>query len=217
MVQGNKLGTDPTGTASVPNYFAGVEIENSTLNTIGGGVAGAGNLISGNTLLGVALRNNCTQSFVQRNLIGTDVTGMAALANGTTGVNVIDSPNNRIGGIQSSEGNVISGNLNNGISLTKGSSLLGSNLVEGNYIGTSIGGATALGNGRSGVEISTTFNMVGGVWGSGRGNVISGNGFSGVGIEYEGQFKHAPGKHHRPGQRGQRAAQRIGRCDGQRL
>ena len=61
-----------------------------------------------------------------------------------------------IGGSEPGAGNVISGNLNRGITLD-GSN----NLVQGNFIGTSVTGQP-LGNARTGVEIGGSGNIVGG-------------------------------------------------------
>ena len=50
-IQGNFIGTDATGTNALPNTIAGVTIDTgSSSNLIGGTVAGARNVISGNKL-----------------------------------------------------------------------------------------------------------------------------------------------------------------------
>src|SRR5439155_1210568 len=48
LLQGNLIGTDQTGTLALPNTGAGIELDGASNNTIGGTVAGAGNLISAN-------------------------------------------------------------------------------------------------------------------------------------------------------------------------
>ena len=50
-VQGNFIGTNASGTGALPNANDGVELAdtNTTGNIIGGTVAGARNVISGNT------------------------------------------------------------------------------------------------------------------------------------------------------------------------
>src|SRR2546430_15581350 len=81
-----------------------------------------------------------------------------------------------IGGTVSGAGNVISGNLDRGITLD------GANkLVEGNFIGTDVTGLQPLGNARSGVEIGGSGNTVGGT-NNGAGNLIAFNGVNGGGF-----------------------------------
>ena len=48
LVEGNLIGTDVSGTQTIPNLGNGVEISGSVANTIGGTTPGASNLISGN-------------------------------------------------------------------------------------------------------------------------------------------------------------------------
>ena len=55
-VQGNRIGTDVTGTQKLPNAKSGEEIGDAG-NFVGGMEAGAGNLISGNDEHGVLLRS----------------------------------------------------------------------------------------------------------------------------------------------------------------
>ena len=55
LVVGNTIGTDITGTIAIGNGLAGVEIYESSDNTIGGTTAAARNLISGNSDYGVEI------------------------------------------------------------------------------------------------------------------------------------------------------------------
>ena len=129
----------------------------SPTNTIGGTATGAANLISGNTSYGVWLNGaSATDDTIEGNLIGTDVTGTMAVANGN-GVELdAGASSNTIGGLTATPGtgagNLISGNNTTnaaGIDITgRGSS---NNVVEGNVIGLGSGG-TALGN-TNGVEV----------------------------------------------------------------
>ncbi len=180
IIQGNYIGTNPAGTAAVPNV-RGVFIDGGSNRTIGGTVAGAGNVISGNGTggndHGLSLANtfNCT---VQGNLIGTNAAGTAALGNGGHGIQIFNSNLITIGGPTSAARNVISANRNNGI-LINGSSIV----VQGNLIGTDVNGTANLGNGQTtgaaGVELSGgSDNTIGGV-NAGAGNVIAYNGCAG--------------------------------------
>ena len=49
VIQGNYLGTDPTGTLALGNGGYGIALNNALLNKVGGTAAGDGNVISGNT------------------------------------------------------------------------------------------------------------------------------------------------------------------------
>ena len=84
-VQGNYIGTDVTGSLAVSTTTpAGIYFESGSGNSIGGSVAGAGNVISGNALAGVEFTGaGTTDNLVQGNLIGTNAAGTAAVPNGT--------------------------------------------------------------------------------------------------------------------------------------
>ena len=99
VVAGNFIGTNPAGTAAMPNVQGGVLLEaGATNNTIGGTTAAARNIISGNAGDGVDFTDSTTTSnIVEGNFIGTDVSGTAALAN-SNGVQIIGVGSNTIGG-----------------------------------------------------------------------------------------------------------------------
>jgi titin len=118
QVQGNLIGTDVNGTASVGNSFDGVGIQNGVSdNTIGGTTAGARNVISGNSGQGVRIDGGgTTGNQVLGNFIGTKVNGTAALGNSDGGVLIASSAsNNTIGGTMSGEGNTIAFNGGAGV------------------------------------------------------------------------------------------------------
>lgn len=120
QVQGNYIGTDLTGTASVPNGH-GILILTAG-NTIGGTVEGAGNLISGNTYFGIVLElvsPPVSENTIQGNLIGTDVTGTKALGN-SAGIIINGGSDNTIVGLTAGAGNVIAFNKTDGINITPG-------------------------------------------------------------------------------------------------
>jgi HYR domain len=170
VVEGNFIGTDPTGTNDSPRVtFIGVKAL-SPGNRIGGTSPGARNVFGGCTSAGINLTGAAgTNNTVQGNYIGTDKTGTKAIANGT-GINV-DSSLNLIGGIPPGAGNLISGNSGSGISITSAST----NVVEGNLIGLAITGASALPNGNGGIFLNAArFTRIGSAATGGR-NVISGN------------------------------------------
>ena len=171
IVQGNYIGTDVGGTIDLGNATSGVSVTGTgfTGNVIGGSGAGEGNLISGNNQIGVDIQQ-VTNTRVEGNLIGTDVTGTLDLGNTLDGVRIISASSNSIGAASAGGRNIISGNNSAGVDIV----LASGNSVEGNYIGTDITGELAVPN-LTGVTInSATGNTVGGYSAAER-NVISGN------------------------------------------
>jgi titin len=177
VLQGNRIGVDPTGTMALSNTSDGITIADAGSNLIGGTVSGAANVISGNLGNGVLLYGGAMGNLIQGNYIGTDVSGRAALSNALAGV-LIESAGNTVGGLADGARNVISGNGLDGVWLAAAGAT--SNFVTGNFIGTDITGTSPLANARGGVGISdASGNTVGGS-SQGAGNVISGNGDAGI-------------------------------------
>jgi hypothetical protein len=179
-VQGNYIGTDVTGTHALGND-EGVTIRNGSNNLIGGTEPGAGNLLSGNRFSGTDISS--AGNVIQGNRIGTDVTGTQALGNGFLGVYLGGASNNLIGGTEAVAGNLISGNSWYGVDIDNYRSADGSNLVQGNRIGTDVTGTQPLGNGRDGVLITRMNNNTIGGEAPGAGNTIAFNGGDGVRVD----------------------------------
>lgn len=168
LIQGNFIGTNAAGTAALGNGAGGVRVSGSpfALNVVGGTVPGAGNLISGNQRGVYSLGPG---TLIQGNLIGTDVTGTQAIANGT-GVEA-QGIDNVVGGTVPGARNIISGN-------TQGVYISGTgSKLQGNFVGTDITGTIALGNTDGGV-FGGNQALIGGTTPEAR-NVISGNGGNG--------------------------------------
>ncbi len=138
---------------------------------------------------GVTL-NSVHQMLIVGNFVGVETDGATAAANDGSGIALLKSSGNTIGGTSAQDRNIVSANLQQGI-LVSGSS---SNVIMNNYIGTNETGTAALGNGFNGVLItgSSKQNLVGGEETGGNdptqgvfdvppeGNLISGNGYYGV-------------------------------------
>jgi titin len=178
LVQGNYIGMDATGTNALGNAINGLSVDSAGSNTVGGSLAGAGNLISGNSAYGLQIFNTpATANLVQGNYVGTDAKGLLARPNQLGGISVL-SPGNVIGGPSPGAGNLVSGNLAAGIFL--GGAHAANNLVQGNFIGTSIDGTSRLGNGGAGIGINgAPGNTIGGT-ANGAGNLLSANGDAGI-------------------------------------
>ncbi len=176
-VEGNYLGTDPSGTRDLGHGDYGVAIGGAPDNTIGGTTPGARNLISGN-LGGIGIEGDgATGNKVKGNYIGTDKSGTADLGNRSSGVLIDDAPGNTVGGTVAAARNIISGNDAYGVQIEGGGAT--GNEISGNYVGTDRSGASPLEN-ADGVSIDgAPGNTVGGTTVGAR-NVISGNDSEGV-------------------------------------
>ena len=116
------------------------------------------------------------------NYIGVVSGGVSALPNAGNGV-LVDggASSNTIGGTAAGASNVISGNLNSGLSVEgTGTS---DNLIAGNLVGTDVTGSHAISNAFEGMYFGsgTSNNTIGGT-ANGSGNVISANGNGGIWI-----------------------------------
>ncbi|MGA2788742.1 MAG: hypothetical protein ABSF60_14570, partial [Verrucomicrobiota bacterium] len=183
LVEGNYVGTDITGTNAVPNTLAGIYAPSPggpSGNIIGGTVAGARNVISGN-YYGVYLANPATTgNLVEGNYIGVSPDGTHAVGSTFTGVIIFaGATNNTVGGTAAGAGNLISGCWGYGVYISDDGT--SGNLVQGNIIGADLTGTSALGNGYANVflQLGATNNAIGGT-GAGAGNEIAFSGGAGV-------------------------------------
>ncbi|HUF54338.1 MAG TPA: hypothetical protein VMR52_11280 [Dehalococcoidia bacterium] len=178
VVQGNYIGTDVTGSAAIGNARG---IYNEAIGTlIGGTLPGAGNLISGNTNVGVTVTEEGT--VIQGNRIGTNSPGTGALPNNTGISAEFDGPV-IIGGSEPGAGNLISGNAPGGGIIAETSVT-----VHGNRIGTNLTGTAAVAN-INGISLfpGSEGSTIGGP-AAGERNVISGNNGPGL-VLMSGQVK----------------------------
>jgi uncharacterized repeat protein (TIGR01451 family) len=137
-----------------------------------GGSSIRGLAIVGFTGSGIVL-NSAGGNVVASNYLGIEPSGTTAEGNGT-GLSIVGSSSNTVGGTAAGAGNVISGNSGAGISIEFSTTDAASNLVVGNEIGTSANGLLVLGNKLGGVVISgASNNQIGGPGSAA--NVISAN------------------------------------------
>lgn len=201
LIEGNSntvlgcfIGTDPSGTVAVPLEAANIRILGGSNNVIGS--PGQGNLLSGSGSAGIiitATTSNVSDTVIQGNLIGTDLTGTAAIPNGgggssTPAITLLTSVGGRtisgtiIGGLSSGQGNVIAGNLDSGIALqiTTGGGIFSTSIV-GNLIGVTSTGTTALPNQGQGILLDFLVNSAASISGTIiESNVISANTANGI-------------------------------------
>jgi hypothetical protein len=180
IVSGNYIGTDVTGTAALGNESIGIGLAGGAqYNLIGGDAPGETNVIGGNHLEGVFVGDTRTMyNTVSGNYIGTNASGTTALPNGSSGVHLASrAQDNVIGGASAVEGNLISGNGGDGVTMA-GNGVM-NNVVSGNYIGTDAAGHAPLKNHRCGVAVSASAgpNTIG------PSNLIAYNELSGVRVD----------------------------------
>ncbi len=184
-IQGNYIGTNPTGTASNPNEI-GVSHRGTSGTGQGALIGGLNpedrNIISGNTDGSAAAASYpSTDWVIQGNYIGVGADGVTAIPNSSTGgsgaLSIDDCSDALVGGTSIGAANVISGNTSYGLAPHNSPGLV----IQGNLIGTDWTGEVALPNQKIGVIISgdQTGSVIGGTTASAR-NIISGNIISGV-------------------------------------
>ncbi|MBU1669536.1 MAG: right-handed parallel beta-helix repeat-containing protein [Actinobacteria bacterium] len=176
LVQGNYIGTDANGAGAIGNTGHGIFIYGDPFASTGAQIDG--NLISGNGENGIEIQI-ASHTTVTGNFIGTDVDGTSALPNKGHGVDV-NSDDITIGGTTPAEGNVISGNDQQGINVDDSSGCV----IKANLLGIDAGGAAAMPNSWSGICVSSKAEnaTIGGTT-AGERNVISGNDIYGVDIQ----------------------------------
>jgi parallel beta-helix repeat protein len=162
-VAGNLIGVYADGTTGMGNQGNGVAITGDAHDNIIGGPQPTfnvvpHNVISANTLSGVAILDNAQDNTVNFSFIGTVLNGTQALANGGDGVLVDGGESNTIGSTDSTLPTVISGNSGDGVELMNTSG----NTVQGTMIGTDALGVANVGNGGSGIHIlNGSNNLIG--------------------------------------------------------
>ncbi len=90
VIQGNLIGTDPTGNRPLGNTGWGI-ILNDNYNIIGGTQPGQANVISANSLGGILIHNAFNNEIVG-NTLGTNSAGTRPLANGGPNIQCLATP-----------------------------------------------------------------------------------------------------------------------------
>jgi CSLREA domain-containing protein len=212
-VQGNYIGLDPTGMLARPNIHNGVLVStydpgfgycgaSGDNNVIGGDIAGAGNIVSGNTADGIVIgiRGGGTLSGnrVQGNLVGLAADGTTVVANGLASAGILvagaylgvgAATNTVIGGTTAAARNVVAGNGVNGFGIriepgNPGAPSPTGTIIQGNYVGLDQSGTVARGF-ATGIHAGGPGTVIGGTAAGAR-NVVSGNGSHNILVEPNG-------------------------------
>ncbi len=176
---GNYLGTNAAGSAAVANSFMGVQMDNSSNNTIGGASLDSSNLISGNGQTAIQIIGG-NFNRILGNTIGLQADKSSALGNSGSGIYLNNTNFTQIGGIGALSGNIISSNNSIGINIENSRSTS----IKSNIIGTSQNTQLARGNMANGIQLTNSRQTIIGGDHLTEGNIISCS--SGAGINFEG-------------------------------
>jgi hypothetical protein len=131
IIEGNKIGTDPSGNQVRNNTNRGIHLNNAGGNTVGGNPnAGGINVISGN-FIGLDISGlSATDNIVRFNNIGANAGANQVLGNNTNVRVTAGASRNRIGSaVTSSFDNAIFGSLSEGVLIDSANG----NLVQANF------------------------------------------------------------------------------------
>jgi uncharacterized repeat protein (TIGR01451 family) len=179
LIEGNAIGVDPSGNVADANG-QGILVSGTSNNTIGGSLAGAGNVISGNTASGILIENGGGQAAnneIAANHIGTNASGSAALGNGAAGIDIEGASGTEIGLAEVGMGNVVSGNKGPGIEVAASAIVT---VIQNNFIGIAANGTTPIGNGGDGILLDNALSTTIGGTGKNQGNLIGCNQANGI-------------------------------------
>ena len=172
IIQGNRVGTDSTGTQAVGNNAFGILVSNSDNNLIGGAQLVRQNIVSGNGGAGISIGSNSSGNRLERNYIGLDQSGTVALGNGTTGIFL------RAGATDTTViNNFVASNVSSQITIV--GSTTTNNVVTQNRIGFGTGFA-AFDGGNIAILLNAPGNTIGGSTRA-DGNIITGA-VAGIGL-----------------------------------
>ena len=177
-ITGNRIGTDWSGTAPLPNGDAGI-LQSGGIDTVIGGPGGESNLISSNENHGIGV-DSSTGTSIRGNIIGLAVDGTTAMGNAQQGISISDgSTNVTVGGTAPGAGNLISANTASGVAILDASGVS----ILGNRIGTDASGLVARPNHIFGINAGnvSTDIQIGDSTDAG-GNLVSGNTVANIGL-----------------------------------
>ena len=177
-VEGNQLGTDPTGSVGLGNGALGIGVDDSGFPNVVIMSTITNNVVSGNRSGGIDVSSTDPDSTftISNNKVGTNAAGTAALPNNVSGLSIDFVKQATV------DDNLISGNTGPGINFDGLDATVGNSVFQGNKIGTDITGLLPLGNTFAGVKITSVSGIVFGGPGAGQANVVAFNGENGVDV-----------------------------------
>jgi hypothetical protein len=145
-IEGNFIGTDPTGTQalSAGTGVVVVGLGNGENNIVGGTSPAARNLISGNDFEGVLIKS-ASGTKVLGNLIGTQKDGTTPLGNASEGVDIFGAERTIVGGTTPGAANTVAFNGDYGVLVSgpsSGNRILSNSIFSNRGLGIDLIGGT---------------------------------------------------------------------------
>ena len=158
IISGNYIGLAPNGETGIGNGLSGISLVNAPENLI------SANVISHNgqsfSAQGIGINGTgASGNQIISNKIGTNSSGTMPLPNNGLGL-FISSANTVIGGSTSEQGNIISGNTLDGILISNIQADASGATLQNNLIGVGADKITPIGNGRDGIAIFGSSNII---------------------------------------------------------
>jgi hypothetical protein len=172
-IAGNYVGLAASGAAPVlPPQAFGIVVSDTTNSVIGGTDPAARNVVSGNSIGGIAVVGSSDHVEVLNNFVGVDAAGALAIPSGT---GITAGGSNIVVG-RTGSGNVVAGGTVTFFSTGNGvtSAIRGSGLIQANLIGLDATGLNILHNGGAGIETRLSADLLI------DGNTIAGSGSDGI-------------------------------------
>ncbi len=182
-IQGNYVGTDPTGLVALPNNAAissDDDVGSQADDVLIGGLdPGDRNVLSGNADAGIGQLTDANDWLIQGNYIGVAADGTTPMGNLAAGATIDRTSGTKFGGTETGSANLVSGNRDSGLAPDDVDGVA----ILNNYIGTDFTGTVRLPNGNHGVSIGRgSVNVVIGGSGDETANTICFNRRDGVNV-----------------------------------
>jgi parallel beta-helix repeat protein len=174
-IQGNRIGTNSSGTAGMPNGLEGIYMKSvPSASTISGNLVSS-NIISGNGSNGITLDTGATGAVIAGNTIGTNAAGTAPLGNNGDGIGIYNGASGN-----TVSDNTVAASTYNGIRVYNTAN---GNTIRHNWIGTNPLLTTGLGNANQGISVEASTGTTIGGSNAGEGNVVANNAQGGILLE----------------------------------
>jgi hypothetical protein len=146
---------------------------------VGGSAYNLRNVIGNNSQVGLRISNTIVSTTIKGNFIGLAVNGNTAAPNGNHGMEINSAVSLTIGGPLLAERNIVSSNVQRGMTINNSTPLL----IQNNYVGTDSTGLIARGNTQRGISVNNAASLTIGGTAYNLRNVVAGNGQVGIAVD----------------------------------